>query len=44
MITEARSGGMVGRAPGRYVDCSLDTLAHRALDLFGADVQRLCQP
>jgi hypothetical protein len=44
VITEAPSGGVVGRAPGRSVDCSLDALAQRALDLLGAEVSGLWQP
>ncbi|MFG1949263.1 V-type ATP synthase subunit E family protein [Nonomuraea sp. NPDC048826] len=34
-------GGIVGQAPGRRVDAGLPTLAARAIDEMGAEVERL---
>jgi vacuolar-type H+-ATPase subunit E/Vma4 len=41
VITEAASGGVVGQAPGRYLDCSLDAVAQRAVDSLNADLEGL---
>ncbi|MFD8544490.1 hypothetical protein [Streptomyces sp. NPDC059649] len=40
-VTEHPDGGVVVRAGGRYVDCTLDALAARALDRIGPEVEKL---
>ncbi|GAB7035462.1 V-type ATP synthase subunit E family protein [Streptomyces sp. NPDC021749] len=43
-VTEHPDGGVVARAAGRYVDCTLDALAARALDRLGSEVEKLWVP
>ncbi|MEU1273746.1 hypothetical protein [Streptomyces sp. NPDC005799] len=43
-ITEAPGGGVVGEVPGRRIDCALATLARRALDRAGGEVEELWAP
>lgn len=43
-ITEAPGGGVLGEVPGRRIDCGLSSLAHRALDRTGAEVEELWAP
>ncbi|MEI5525559.1 hypothetical protein WB401_13440 [Streptomyces brasiliscabiei] len=43
-VTEPPEGGVVGRAPGRRVDLSLNALADRALDRLGGEVRDLWEP
>jgi vacuolar-type H+-ATPase subunit E/Vma4 len=40
-VSEPPERGVVAEAPGRRVDCSLDTLADRAVDALGAEVEGL---
>ncbi|HZD01969.1 MAG TPA: hypothetical protein VFA46_17785 [Actinomycetes bacterium] len=40
-VTEAPGGGVVAQAPGRRVDCALGTLADRAVDALGVEVEGL---
>ncbi|MDX3633414.1 MULTISPECIES: V-type ATP synthase subunit E family protein [Streptomyces] len=40
-VTEDPRGGVVARAPGRRVDCTLDALAARALNRMSAEVTSL---
>lgn len=40
-VTEHPHGGVVGAAPGRTTDLSLDALAARALDRAGAEIESL---
>ncbi|MDN3027950.1 V-type ATP synthase subunit E family protein [Streptomyces sp. S.PB5] len=44
LVTEAPGGGIVGEAPGRRLDLSLATLAERALERTGAEVEQLWAP
>jgi vacuolar-type H+-ATPase subunit E/Vma4 len=41
VITPAPGGGVRGRLAGRFADCSVDTLAERALDALGPEVEAL---
>lgn len=43
-VTEDPAGGVLARAAGRHVDCTLDALAARALDRLGGKVQTLWEP
>ncbi|MEU9124982.1 hypothetical protein AB0C96_34930 [Streptomyces sp. NPDC048506] len=43
-ITEHPRGGFVAQARGRRADCTLDALAARALDRFGAEAETLWAP
>jgi hypothetical protein len=43
-VTEHPGGGVVARAPGRWVDLSLAALADRALDRLGGEVRSLWEP
>lgn len=43
-VAEHPDGGVVGRCPGRRVDLTLGTLAARALDRAGAEVEHLWTP
>ncbi|MFH8680755.1 hypothetical protein [Streptomyces lydicus] len=40
-VSEHPEGGVVGTAPGRTVDLSLDAMAARALDRAGAEIESL---
>lgn len=40
-IATAPGGGVIAVAPGRRVDCSVSALADHAVDLLGAEVERL---
>lgn len=44
VVAEAPGGGVLARAPGRRVDCSLDALADRAVDALGGEVEGLWAP
>jgi vacuolar-type H+-ATPase subunit E/Vma4 len=41
VITALDGGGVVGRAPGRFVDASVAVLAERAVEALGASAERL---
>jgi vacuolar-type H+-ATPase subunit E/Vma4 len=43
-LLPAPGGGVTGRTAGRFADCSLAVLAARAVDLLGAEVERLWRP
>ncbi|WP_367325734.1 hypothetical protein [Streptomyces sp. HUAS ZL42] len=43
-VSEHADGGLVARAPGKWVDLSLTALADRALDRMGAEVRTLWEP
>lgn len=43
-VAEHPSGGIVARTSGRRADCTLDALAARALDRFGAETETLWAP
>ncbi|MEU0216600.1 hypothetical protein ABZ281_16395 [Streptomyces sp. NPDC006265] len=43
-ISEHPDGGVVARAPGRWVDLSLTTLADRAVDRMRGEVRSLWKP
>lgn len=40
-VLTAPGGGVIAVAPGRRVDCSVSALADHAVDLLGAEVERL---
>ncbi|MFB9839413.1 hypothetical protein, partial [Actinoallomurus acaciae] len=40
-VLAAPDGGVIAVAPGRRVDCSVSALAEHAVDLLGAEVERL---
>ncbi|MFE3644161.1 hypothetical protein ACFXOM_24710, partial [Streptomyces sp. NPDC059169] len=44
VITDCAGGGVLAEAPGRRVDLSLATLADRALERNGAEVELLWAP
>lgn len=44
IVTDTPDGGVIAEAPGRRVDCSLGTLAGRAVDALGAEVEGLWAP
>ncbi len=44
IVMDAPDGGVIAEAPGRRVDCSLGTLADRAVDALGAEVEGLWAP
>ena len=43
-VSEAPGGGVIARAPGIVVDCSLSRLADAAVDALGGQVTRLWAP
>jgi vacuolar-type H+-ATPase subunit E/Vma4 len=43
-VTQAPGGGVLGETAGRRLDCSLASLAHRALERIGTEAEELWAP
>jgi vacuolar-type H+-ATPase subunit E/Vma4 len=43
-VSEHPAGGVVARAPGVLVDCSLPRLAERVIDALGPQIREFCAP
>jgi vacuolar-type H+-ATPase subunit E/Vma4 len=44
VVSEHAAGGVVARAPGVFVDCSLPRLADRVIGDLGPQISELCTP